>query len=94
MKLIRYGPIGQEKPGIVDSNRNMRDLSGEIADVSGEDLLQPTLDRLRKVELNSLPLITGRPRIGACVGRVPELPYKDCTCALGCRCYVSPDLGI
>jgi 2-keto-4-pentenoate hydratase/2-oxohepta-3-ene-1,7-dioic acid hydratase in catechol pathway len=95
MKLIRYGLIGQEKPGIVDSDGNIRDLSGEIADVSGEDLLQSSLDRLTKVELNSLPRITGSPRIGACVGRVGKficigLNYSDHAAEAGMKVPEEP----
>ena len=95
MKLIRYGPIGQEKPGIVDSNGNIRDLSGEIADVSGENLLQPSLDRLRKLNLNSLPRITGSPRIGACVGQVGKficigLNYSDHAAEAGMKVPKEP----
>jgi 2-keto-4-pentenoate hydratase/2-oxohepta-3-ene-1,7-dioic acid hydratase in catechol pathway len=95
MKLIRYGLIGQEKPGMVDSNGNIRDLSGEIADVSGEALLQPSLDRLKKVDIDSLPLITGSPRIGACVGRVGKficigLNYSDHAAEAGMKVPEEP----
>jgi 2-keto-4-pentenoate hydratase/2-oxohepta-3-ene-1,7-dioic acid hydratase in catechol pathway len=95
MKLIRYGPIGQERPGIVDSNGNIRDLSEEIADVSGEDLLQSSLDRLREVELSTLPRITGRPRIGACIGQIGKficigLNYSDHAAEAGMKVPEEP----
>ena len=82
MKLIRYGLSGQENPGIIDSNGDIRDLRGEITDISGETLLPSSLDRLRKVDIGSLPRVTGNPRIGACVGRVGKficigLNYSD-----------------
>ena len=82
MKLIRYGLSGQENPGIIDSNGDIRDLRGEITDISGETLLPSSLDRLRKVDIGSLPRVTGNPRIGACVGHVGKficigLNYSD-----------------
>jgi 2-keto-4-pentenoate hydratase/2-oxohepta-3-ene-1,7-dioic acid hydratase in catechol pathway len=64
MKLLRYGPAGAEKPGILDAAERIRDLSGVIPDVAGEVLTR--LDTLT-IDVDSLPLVEGRPRIGPCV---------------------------
>ena len=65
MKLLRYGPQGAERPGILDREGRIRDLSGEIPDVAGEVLTR--LDGL-KIDPETLPLVDGSPRIGPCVG--------------------------
>src|ERR1700733_11128333 len=70
MKLVRYGKLGSEKPGLVDSAGKLRDLTDIVADVAGEALSPQTLARLRQIEPESLPLVRGKPRLGACVGRV------------------------
>ncbi len=86
MKLLRYGPPGQEKPGVLDAQGRVRDLSGVIADVAGAALLPESLARLRSLDINSLPLVPGTPqqdlRLGACVGQVGKficigLNYSD-----------------
>ncbi|RWH94077.1 MAG: FAA hydrolase family protein [Mesorhizobium sp.] len=66
MKLLRYGPPGQEKPGTLDRNGNIRDLSGEVTDIAGDTLLPAGLDRLRAIDVESLPLVSGSPRLGPC----------------------------
>ncbi len=73
MKLLRYGPRGQEKPGLIDRNGQIRDLSGTIADITPETLAPAALDRLRKLNPESLPLVGGTPRLGPCVANVPKL---------------------
>jgi ureidoglycolate lyase len=73
MKLLRYGPKGQEKPGLVDAEGKIRDLSGHIDDVVGDVLSDESLKRLRALDSASLPLVPGEPRIGACVGRVGKM---------------------
>ena len=65
MKLLRYGPQGQEKPGLLDAKGQIRDLSAHVADVGGAALTD--LDRLRAIDPESLPLVQGTPRIGPCV---------------------------
>lgn len=82
MKLLRYGPQGQEKPGLLDAQGRLRDLSGQVADLAGEALGAESLARLRQLDLNSLPLVDGTPRLGPCVGRVGKficigLNYAD-----------------
>ena len=73
MKLLRYGPKGQEKPGVVDAEGNIRDLSTHIDDIAGDALSDASLARLRAIDPATLPLVRGEPRIGACVGRVGKM---------------------
>jgi 2-keto-4-pentenoate hydratase/2-oxohepta-3-ene-1,7-dioic acid hydratase in catechol pathway len=73
MKLLRHGMIGKEKPGILDSNGKIRDLSGVIADLTPDQLAPAALDRLRAIDLNSLPLVPGDPRIGTPVAQTSKL---------------------
>jgi ureidoglycolate lyase len=73
MKLLRYGPPGQEKPGILDRDGRIRDLSGAVSDIGPETLAPVSLDKLRKLDPGKLPAISGTPRIGPCVARVPKL---------------------
>jgi len=82
MKLLRYGPRGQEKPGLLDGEGRVRDLSGTVDDIAGEALGPAGLSRLRGLDPASLPLVPGTPRIGPCVGRVGKficigLNYAD-----------------
>ncbi len=64
MKLLRYGPAGKEKPGILDANGAIRDLSGVMDDLAGEALGPNALKKLATVDVNSLPLVPGNPRLG------------------------------
>ncbi|MEP1201907.1 fumarylacetoacetate hydrolase family protein [Tateyamaria sp.] len=66
MRLVRYGDVGNEKPGMMDGD-TLRDLSGHIADISGDTLDDATLDKLRAIDPATLPEVTGNPRLGACV---------------------------
>ena len=82
MKLLRYGPPGEEKPGILDTDGAIRDLSGHLGDIDGEAIGAASLARLRGIEPESLPEVAGRPRIGPCVGNVGKfvaigLNYSD-----------------
>ena len=82
MKLLRYGPVGQEKPGLLDSKGAIRDLSGVIADVNGASLAADSLAKLARIDPASLPLVAGLPRLGPCVGNVGKflcigLNYAD-----------------
>ena len=86
MKLLRYGQKGQEKPGILDAQGRVRDLSGIVADIAGHYLTPQELDKLRALDLGSLPLVDGTPqqdlRLGPCVGAVGKficigLNYSD-----------------
>src|SRR5260370_16481370 len=73
MKLLRYGPAGQEKPGLLDRDGKIRDFSGAVRDIDGETLAPTSLDRLRRLDPNTLPLVPGTPRLGPCVARVSKL---------------------
>ncbi|WP_282169486.1 fumarylacetoacetate hydrolase family protein [Ruegeria atlantica] len=82
MKLLRFGPKGAEKPGLLDAQGAIRDLSGVIDDLTGELLGDEALDRLHRLDTASLPLVDDQPRIGACVGQVGKfvcigLNYAD-----------------
>jgi len=73
MKLLRYGPPGQEKPGIVDRDGKIRDFSGAVGDIEGASLAPASLARLRGIDPTSLPLVQGTPRLGPCVGAVSKI---------------------
>jgi 2-keto-4-pentenoate hydratase/2-oxohepta-3-ene-1,7-dioic acid hydratase in catechol pathway len=73
MKLLRYGPVGQEKPGLLDRDGKIRDLSGVVRDIDGETLAPAALDRLRRLDAATLPLVAGSPRLGPCIAKVPKI---------------------
>ena len=86
MKLLRYGPAGQEKPGALDSEGTVRDLSGVVSDISGSTLLPSELEKLKKIDLTSLPTVPGVAqkdiRLGPCIGNIGKficigLNYAD-----------------
>ncbi len=70
MKLLRYGAPGSEKPALLDGKGAMRDLSGQLPDLAGKALTSASLGRIRALDPETLPLVGGAPRIGACVGDV------------------------
>ncbi len=73
MKLLRFGSGGCEQPGILDGEGNIRDLSGHISDISSDTLSAASLQRLGEMDIETLPVITGNPRLGPCVGAVSKL---------------------
>jgi 2,4-didehydro-3-deoxy-L-rhamnonate hydrolase len=73
MKLLRYGPKGKEKPGVLDRHGNLRDLSGVVSDITPDQLAPAALDRLRKLDPASLPPVTGQPRLGAPIAQIGKL---------------------
>lgn len=73
MRLLRYGPAGGEKPGLVDSDNVIRDLSGVIDDIGPATLDDASLDRLRQIDAHTLPAVAQGTRIGPCVGAVGKL---------------------
>ena len=82
MKLVRYGQPGKEKPGLIDADGQLRDLSGVIADVSPEHLSDKALAKLAKLKTGQLPLVKGKKRFGPPVSRVGKfiaigLNYAD-----------------
>ena len=82
MKLLRYGPPGQEKPGLLDASGTLRDLSTVVGDIAGDTLSDSGLDRLRALDPSTLPAVSGAPRLGPCVAGVGKficigLNYAD-----------------
>ena len=82
MKLVRYGNEGREKPGLIDANGLLRDLSSHVADVNGPALSKDSLKMLYDIDPASLPAVSGAPRLGACVGDIGKfmcigLNYSD-----------------
>ena len=82
MKLLRFGELGQEKPGMLDADGNLRSLANVIDDLSGATLTRAGLDQLKNIDPTTLPQVEGAPRIGACVGEVSKfmcigLNYSD-----------------
>jgi len=73
MKLLRYGPMGAEKPGIVDDNGEIRDLSGIIGDIDPSTLSDQVLQKLRDTDLSKLSIVSEGSRIGACVGNIGKM---------------------
>lgn len=82
MRLVRFGPAGQERPGMLDAAGAIRDLSSHVDDIAGQALRRRSLDRLAQLDPASLPLVTPGQRLGPCVGHVPDfigvgLNYAD-----------------
>jgi 2,4-diketo-3-deoxy-L-fuconate hydrolase len=95
MKLLRHGPKGQEKPGIVDANGVVRDLSGKIDDIAGDVLSDAGLAQLAQLDLASLPEVAADTRLGPCVGRVGKficigLNYSDHAAETGAEVPAEP----
>ncbi len=72
MKLVRYGPPGKEKPGLIDDEGKLRDLSRKAKDIDAAALASGELAKLRKLDPKKLPLVKGRPRLGPCVAMPPK----------------------
>jgi len=64
LKLVRYGKAGKEKPGMIDSDGKLRDLSKVVDDITAEHLTKKNLNKLKKVKASKLPLVKGKPRYG------------------------------
>jgi ureidoglycolate lyase len=73
MKLLRYGQIGSEKPGVLGNDGEIRDLSGLINDIDASVLSDQALQKLRDADFSKLPVVSGDPRIGACVGNIGKM---------------------
>jgi 2-keto-4-pentenoate hydratase/2-oxohepta-3-ene-1,7-dioic acid hydratase in catechol pathway len=67
MKLVRYGPPGREKPGLIDADGVLRDLSRKVKDIDGATLAPSALAALKKIDTRRLPVVKGKPRLGPCV---------------------------
>jgi 2-keto-4-pentenoate hydratase/2-oxohepta-3-ene-1,7-dioic acid hydratase in catechol pathway len=97
LKLLRYGPLGQEKPGILDSNGAIRDLSKHIPDLSAEFLSPQSLAKIAALKLEDLPVVEGTPRYGSCVPQPGKflcigLNYSDHAAESGMAVPVEPVL--
>jgi ureidoglycolate lyase/2,4-diketo-3-deoxy-L-fuconate hydrolase len=73
MKLIRYGAAGHERPGMVDAQGRIRDLSAHVPDVTGDTISPESVARLAAIDPATLPLVAGSPRVGPCVGAVGKM---------------------
>ncbi|SHF08580.1 2-keto-4-pentenoate hydratase/2-oxohepta-3-ene-1,7-dioic acid hydratase (catechol pathway) [Loktanella atrilutea] len=72
MKLLRFGPKGQERPGLLDDEGQVRDLSGHVKDLAGDDVSLSALDAIRAIDVSSLPVVTDPGRIGSALAWVPN----------------------
>lgn len=95
MKLLRYGEKGQERPALLDDNGDLRDLSAIVSDIAGEAISPQNIARLQDIDPSTLPLVTGSPRIGACVGQVGKficigLNYADHAAETGAAIPAEP----
>jgi 2-keto-4-pentenoate hydratase/2-oxohepta-3-ene-1,7-dioic acid hydratase in catechol pathway len=95
VKLLRYGDAGRERPGAVDSDGKIRDLSSLIMDVGGSDIDPNSLAELAKADLKSLPLVEGNPRLGPCVAGTGKficigLNYSDHAAETGAKVPAEP----
>jgi 2,4-diketo-3-deoxy-L-fuconate hydrolase len=72
MKLLRFGPAGQERPGILGSDGAVRDLSGRVDDFRGEAVSLEALDKLRQIDIDDLPVVENPGRLGSCLADVPN----------------------
>jgi 2-keto-4-pentenoate hydratase/2-oxohepta-3-ene-1,7-dioic acid hydratase in catechol pathway len=82
MKLVRYGPAGREKPGLIDADGTPRDLSRKVKDIDAEALAPASLAALRKLDTRKLPVVKGKQRLGPCVATPSKfvaigLNYED-----------------
>ena len=97
MKLLRYGDAGSEKPGILDADGNLRDLSQHVGDVAGDAITPEGLAKIAALDVASLPLVNGNPRLGPCVGGTGKfmcigLNYSDHAAESGMDVPVEPVL--
>lgn len=97
MKLLRYGEPGAEKPGLLDGDGTIRDLSAHVADITGAMLDDASLDRLRALDPASLPVVAGTPRMGPCVSGFSKfmcigLNYSDHAAETGSKIPEHPIL--
>jgi len=95
MKLVRYGAIGQEKPGLIDKSGQLRDLSAQLKDFVGEAFSPASLARIAALDPASLPAVSGKPRIGSPVGGLPKfiaigLNYSDHAAEVGMQIPAEP----
>ena len=97
MKLLRYGPVGQEKPGLLDQDGNIRSLADHISAVDGSTLSNGTIATLRQLDTSDLPLVDENVRLGPCVGNVGKflcigLNYSDHAAESGMAVPAEPEV--
>jgi len=97
MKLLRYGPLGQENPGILDSDGNIRSLKGIVSDIDGSTLSEDNLQRIQALDVASLPIVDAGVRLGACIGNVGKflcigLNYADHAAESGMKIPDEPEV--
>ncbi len=95
MKLLRYGEVGSERPGLLDQDGTIRDLSAHVADIAGAALHPASLEMLSKLDPKSLPAVSGKPRMGACVAGTGKficigLNYSDHAAETGAKVPPEP----
>ena len=95
MKLVRYGKPGKEKPGLIDMDGRIRDLSDVVGDIGGEALSPKSLRKLARLRPANLPLVRGKPRLGSCVARPGNfiaigLNYADHAAEAGAKIPAEP----
>lgn len=99
MKLLRWGPAGSEQPGLMDHRGYIRDLSAHVRDIGGEGLSPASLNKLAKLDTDSLPVVGNHVRIGPCVGGVGKficigLNYSDHAAETGAKVPSEPVMFI
>ena len=82
MKLLRYGELGKERPGVLDKDGKIRDLSGHVEDISGSILGTNSINKLKEINVENLPTVDGTPRLGTCVSGIGKF--------MCCLLYTSP----
>jgi len=97
MKFLRYGPSGEERPGILDREGNIRSLASIIGDVNGDALSQTSLDKIRAIDLSALPLVEEGVRLGPCVAQPGKIMgigqnYADHVAETGAKIPTEPVL--
>jgi len=95
MKLVRYGKPGKEKPGLIDMDGRIRDLSEVVGDIGGETLSPKSLRKIARLRPGNLPLVRGKPRLGSCVARPGNfiaigLNYADHAAEAGAKIPAEP----
>lgn len=95
MRLLRYGEAGKEKPGMLDANGTLRDLSGHVGDITGETLSPEGLKKLAAIDPASLPAVSGTPRLGCPIGAIGKvicvgLNYSDHAAETGMQVPAEP----
>ena len=95
MKLVRYGAAGNERPGVIDADGEIRDLSGHVGDIAGAAIHPNSLSKLAKIDPTTLPLVAGKPRLGPCVSGTGKmicigLNYSDHAAETGAKVPPEP----